>query len=686
MLRLFFCELLMSINKINFRHIISLVFILDIGLSEVTFNFSDTFPELIMGNVSMQNGFQGGLNKPRVQWIDHDDDGDTDIFLLDMDGFIRFYENKGSLTEHEFVLVTTRFQEIQKTGWFSFRDFDLDDDLDLVTQNIEALWGSYSGIRYYVNMDGIFNLLSDTLITNFGNPLLSNNQSTPTFSDIDNDGDEDFFSGNLDGTLTFYENLGIEDGKPVFEFITDNWQNISIIGRNRNHEDYRHGASAITFIDLDGDSDLDLSWGDYFQQSVYIIWNVGTPETPNMDIENIEDEYPSFEPVQTGGQNMPTFADLDFFHSHDLYTGSVVDHADIDSDGDLDMFIGTEIDYSVTPFRGKIQYFNNSGSSDNPVWTLEDSDFLGTNLGYNLAPCFGDLDNDGDQDLLLGDYNGKIFVFIRNDIEPVESSYQNMGELNEIDLSGRSHPELVDIDSDGDLDLFIGENWGVIHFYENIGTEDVYEFSFVTDLYFEIDVGYYSSPEFSDLDSDGDFDLFVGNQEGEINFFINTGSSTNAQFQMDSSISFPYIGGNSNFSLGDFYGEGRLDVIAGLYTGGLYYLKGDSSGTLDINDSNLYPSMFELHPAFPNPFNPVTTIEFSVMETMIGPNISMCENRTSLQIFDIRGKWVKTLVDKKLPLGNYSAQWNGEDMSSGVYFVKLQNSKSAHTQKIILLK
>ena len=135
MLRLFFCELLMSINKINFRHIISLVFILDIGLSEVTFNFSDTFPELIMGNVSMQNGFQGGLNKPRVQWIDHDDDGDTDIFLLDMDGFIRFYENKGSLTEHEFVLVTTRFQEIQKTGWFSFRDFDLDDDLDLASSN-----------------------------------------------------------------------------------------------------------------------------------------------------------------------------------------------------------------------------------------------------------------------------------------------------------------------------------------------------------------------------------------------------------------------------------------------------------------------------------------------------------------------------------------------------------------------
>ncbi len=673
-----------------------------------------------MDGNTISNGFQGGLNKPRVQWMDKDSDGDLDLFLLDMDGYLRFYENKGNSVEHDFVLVTAHFQQIQKTGWFAFRDLDLDGDLDLVTQNMEALWGSYSGIRYYVNVDGIFSIESDTLFTTDGGPLLSNNQSTPTFTDIDNDGDEDFFTGNLDGTLSFYENTEVENGNPVFTFITDYWQNISIIGQGREPENDRHGASAITFIDLDGDSDFDLSWGDYYQQSVYIIWNIGSPETPVMNIENIEDQYPPFEPVQTAGQNMPTFADLDgdgdqdlfitvlsgaygtqyvdnfiyymnngsatdpfyefetvdFFQSLDLYTGTVVEHTDFDSDGDLDMFIGTEIDYSSTPFRGKILYYKNGGSSNNPVWILEDSDFLGTNLGYNLAPCFGDLDSDGDSDFLLGDYNGKIFVYIREGSEPDESSYEYTGELNDIDLSGRSHPELIDIDSDGDLDLFIGENWGVIHFYENTGTPENYEFTFITESYFDIDVGEYSAPEFSDVDNDGDFDLLAGSQEGTIHFFNNIGTNTNPNFQFDETVVIPYIGGSANISIGNFFGVGRKDMIAGLYTGGLYYLKRDTSENLGINDSQSVPVVYELNPAYPNPFNPVTTIRFSVLEF----------SDVNISIYDIQGRFVESLINEKLSPGNHTIQWNAEGMSSGVYFIQLQNSVNIHTQKIILLK
>ena len=71
---------------------------------------------------TISNGFQGGLNKPRVQWMDNDSDGDLDLFLLDMDGHLRFYENKGNPLEHDFVLITAHFQQIQKTGWFAFRD------------------------------------------------------------------------------------------------------------------------------------------------------------------------------------------------------------------------------------------------------------------------------------------------------------------------------------------------------------------------------------------------------------------------------------------------------------------------------------------------------------------------------------------------------------------------------------
>mgnify|MGYP001476934101 CR=1 FL=1 len=601
-----------------FQYILIILF-LSVGLKATeVFSFAEEFPQVIMNGEQISNAFTGGLNKPKIQWLDHDEDGDIDLFLSDMDGHLRYYENRGNSSEHDFILRYSHFQHILPAGWFAFRDLDLDGDLDLATQNISALWGGYSGIRIYTNTNGEYQVLTDTLFTIFGEPMLTEVQSTPTFADIDNDGDEDFFTGgSLSGTVTYFENTDVVNGIPVYSHITDFWQGLSIIGLRDSPDSGRHGASAITFIDLDDDSDLDLSWGDFFQQSLYIIWNIGTSENPEMDIDNIITEYPPMDPIQTSGQNMPTFADLDgdgdqdllvavlsgaygvqyinnfyhylnigsennpfyefetdnFFQSLDLYTGTVTELADIDSDGDPELFIGTEIDYSVSPFRGKIKYFENTGSIEDPVWQLTDEDFLGTNLGYNLAPCTGDLDNDGDQDILLGDYNGKIFYYERTGELPDESSYVFIEELNNIDLSGRSHPELADIDADGDLDLFIGENWGVIHFYENNGTPENHNFIFVSDNYANIDVGEYSTPEFSDVDSDGDLDLFVGSLEGTVYFFRNAGTAIDPVFQQDSTLTIPYIGGSANFSAYYDLNSGGINLVAGVYSGGLYYLK-----------------------------------------------------------------------------------------------------------------
>jgi hypothetical protein len=123
-------------------------------------------------------------------------------------------------------------------------------------------------ISFFKNIGG--QLVFTVVLSAIGDGYVtSSSVMTPTFSDIDNDGDLDFFTGNMTGTLTYYENTGLLDGLPQFEFITNSWQEIYIVGGTRT--DDRHGASAITFIDLDGDGDLDLSWGDYFQQSLYII-------------------------------------------------------------------------------------------------------------------------------------------------------------------------------------------------------------------------------------------------------------------------------------------------------------------------------------------------------------------------------------------------------------------------------
>ncbi len=112
------------------------------------------------------------------------------------------------------------------------------------------------------------------------------------------------------------------------------------------------------------------------------------------------------------------------------------------------------------------------------------------------------------------------------------------GSFSGINVGDKALPEFVDIDADGDYDLFVGNDNGKIWFYENVGTPDTCEFVFVTNYYDSIDVGDYSSPEFVDIDSDGDYDLFVGREPiwsaqtpGDVFFYENVGSAQQADFQ-----------------------------------------------------------------------------------------------------------------------------------------------------------
>ena len=92
------------------------------------------------------------------------------------------------------------------------------------------------------------------------------------------------------------------------------------------------------------------------------------------------------------------------------------------------------------------------------------------------------------------------------------------------------------------------------------------------------------------------------------------------------------------------------------------------------------PTTFTLHPAYPNPFNPVTTISYAI------PMVGTRHAAVSLQIYDIAGRLVETLVDGILEQGSHTAQWNASGFSSGVYFVRLEAGTFSQSQKLILLK
>jgi len=597
------------ISKFMFNNFLYILIIISLLISN-NYIVNPDYGTISIDSEIYEQPFLAAFNKPKIQWIDWNQDGNFDLFILDEDGAIRYYERQNN---GEFKLLNTNFMMFNNISWFYIGDFDNDSNYEIMTQD-----PSNTNQVIYYNNDGMdLNLIGTVYDTN-SNPIESNAVMTPTFIDIDNDSDLDFFTGNMVGTISYYENIGFSSNQmPEYQLITNFWEDIYIVGSSSQ----RHGASAITFIDIDQDEDFDLSWGDYYQQSLYIIENIGTIDEPDMDIDNIINQYPPESPIITAGQNMPTFIDIDndqdqdlfvtvlsgaygyqlinnffyfeningiytyqtsnFIKTIDLVSDTYPTFIDIDNDGDLDLFIGTDFDISSFPWTGRIYYFENIGMLDGePQWDLIDNEFLGNDLGNNLAIDFADIDNDGDFDIFIGDFNGYVTLYL-NIGSSSNPNYVFQTVLENIDLSGYSTPKLIDIDSDNDLDLFIGDMNGYISFYRNEGTNELFNFVLSSHNYQDVFVGSRASPEFIDIDSDGDYDLIVGSQYQGLSYYENIGSQNEANFISNNEITFPNIGKNLYPSF--FTNQDSNNLLVGMSTGGMYYLSINDCSLGDLN-------------------------------------------------------------------------------------------------------
>ena len=98
--------------------------------------------------------------------------------------------------------------------------------------------------------------------------------------------------------------------------------------------------------------------------------------------------------------------------------------------------------------------------------------------------------------------------------------------------------------------------------------------------------------------------------------------------------------------------------------------------TYDISFSNVLPIKTELTDAYPNPFNPSSTINYGLMN----------DGHVEIMIYDATGRLVDELVNQNQTAGYHSITWNASNQASGMYFAKMIAGDVVQTQKLVLLK
>lgn len=322
--------------------------------------------------------------------------------------------------------------------------------------------------------------------------------SAPAFADLDGDGDLDLMSGSKYGQFYYYENVQqeTEPGSGMFTpYFEAHEGGNNPFGLTTVPYGGSYAYSKIEFVDFDGDGDYDILATEY-SGGIYYYPNESTEVEGQVQI--------SFGALQTNpfGFNSAWYGDLSV--------------GDVDGDGDDDVII-EEYYYNPQdrgPAEGgpsfEISYFENTSSEGSVSFQLS-TDLPFSITGMFLSPAVGDLDNDDDLDLVVGNKFGNHLFF--ENVGTAADPDMELVSILESPFSGFRgpppfvNPALMDLDADGDLDIMTGTAYGM-----GVGIND----GDPGQPYFGyIGEGPYTGspfndPTFADLDKDGDLDMFVG--------------------------------------------------------------------------------------------------------------------------------------------------------------------------------
>lgn len=481
----------------------------------------------------------------------------------------------------------------------------------------------------------------------------------------------------------------------------------------------RHSGSVLTPIDQDCDGDVDLLNGDILGQNMLFLLNGGTPDSAHivsqdsafpvydvpvdmqnlpgayyldMDNDGLKDMFVS--PFATVGEdfnNMLFYKNttnnctnvFDFIKSRflsdetiDVGTAANVSLFDVDKDGLLDIIAGNDFYYHPNPnlAYSRLAYFRNIGTSSQPMFTLVTDDWLGLSsiTQYGLYPAFGDLDGDGDDDMMLGNADGTLIYYTNTAGAGLPCSFVfTSPQFQGIDVGNNSAPQIIDVNRDGKKDLLIGERSGVINYFENSGTSANPVFNTNNPNFGSINVLFpaaiagFSVPLL--FDNNGNYEMLVGSDNGTIFHYTNIDGNLNGSFTLlDSSYQDILELKRITPAMGDIDGDGKFDLLTGCNSGGMrLYTQYTSVGIPSADASSAFN--FSL---IPNPSN-----EFSLLNIQSeGMNEAF-----RVSISDISGRILSSSVTMQKQM-----QLNLTALSSGIYIVQISGKGHTSAKKLIV--
>ncbi len=635
---------------------------------------------------------------PLMNWAllyDYNCDGLEDIFTSNGNSRIRVYRNDYTL-QNGFVftlvadpLLSNEFGSIVDitvgpANLPTFSDVDRDGGLDIINFNLSSSILNYhhnNSIDSTGNCDSLdyaFNTLcwgqcstssftcwdlgmscranthpqSDTNST--GN--MRHGGGTLLSLDLDGDGDKEMLVGDQSNYVTALYNGG--------DSLTANITTQDCTFPSYDVPAYINSYPACFYIDVDNDGKRDLlvsPTGNFVSENYQSVWyyhNDSTDTSPlfHLRMNNLFQN----QMIELGSGAHPVFFDYDH-------------------DGKMDLLIGNDGYFSATGnYRGKIALYKNTGTLNIPEFTLVTNDFANIDtLHFNsIQPTFGDLDGDGDPDMIIGESMGSLVYFPDTTTGGYPVSYGAPVFNYQGLLPGQyASPQLIDIDRDGKLDLVTGNSAGKLFYFRNTGTVNAPVFTQQSNFFGGVnvrEVGFvtgYAQPFF--YDSAGSYRLFVGCERGMLFYYDQIDGNLGGNFHLEDSLfNYTYMNGYEGSRISetaaDITGDGKLDFVIGNLDGGVKFF---ASGAAPVGIEKLsdIPISVKL---FPNPTRKSFHLSLKKNDFL---NPEIC-------IFDVAGRLVSSTYSSQAEI-----EFNVSDLSPGFYSVKISdiNGRTAVKKLII---